>query len=173
MRDLLPGKERAHDIDALGKHGVPLGLLRPGHARYRLVDRLAAAERQPEAAGEHLGQCRRPLRQHRGVIAVSRGGNDADRKTRRLQCSPEPGPGVARLALPLAPGMEVVRRFRFGEAGCLGPLYELQQTARGELLVRRVIADTDHAYSGIAPPRAWLPLASVIGAHRRKGPPTT
>ena len=112
-----------------------------------LVDGLPAAERDPEATGEHLGQRRRGLGDDGGVIAVTRGIDHAEREGRRLQRGPQPGPGEPGVPLPLAPGREVVRAHHGGEAGPLGGPDAGEQLARCELLVRCVIADRRHASS--------------------------
>src|SRR3569623_50508 len=89
------------------------------------------------------------------MVAVARRRNRADRKGSRLQRGAEPGVGKARLSLPSAPGVEVVRAFCRREARALGLLNETEQGLRIELLVRCVIADPRHGmWSRISRPAA-------------------
>src|SRR5690606_17936742 len=54
MRHGLAGPERTDDLDGLEKTRVALALLRPVRADDVLVQRLAAADREPEPVGIHL-----------------------------------------------------------------------------------------------------------------------
>jgi hypothetical protein len=49
--DLVPGEQRADDLDALGQPGVALGLRGPAVARDVLVGGLSRPEADPQAPG--------------------------------------------------------------------------------------------------------------------------
>jgi hypothetical protein len=108
MRDLLTGEERAHDVDALAEPGVALGLGRPRRPGDVLVGGLPGAQRDPQAAREHLGQRRRGLGDDGWVVALARRVDHAEGQAGRRERRPEERPREARLALALAPGREVV-----------------------------------------------------------------
>ena len=118
--DRLACEKCANDGDALGEPRVALGFVGPILTGDRLIDRLAASERDPAPAGIHLAHRRDRLREDRGMVTIPRSRNDPDRKARRLECGAQPRPGEAGLALLLAPGMEVVRRLGAAEARFLG-----------------------------------------------------
>ena len=68
----LAGEQGAHDVDAFAQARVAHRLLGPAIAGDVLVHRFAAAERDPEPPGKHLGERRRGLRDDRRVIALAR-----------------------------------------------------------------------------------------------------
>src|SRR5688500_10787677 len=66
MRDRLALPQGAHDVDALAETRVAFGLRRPRGSSDVLVERFAAADGQPEPAGEHLTEGRGRLGDDRG-----------------------------------------------------------------------------------------------------------
>ena len=88
-----------------------------------LVELLAGAESEPEAARRQQGHGRRFLRDDRRVIADRRRGHIGHEREPlgRLRRRPEHRPRVWRMALRLDPGMEVVRDDREVEPGVFGP----------------------------------------------------
>jgi hypothetical protein len=109
-----------------------------------LVQVLAAAQRDPEAARKQLGQGRGGLRNNGRVIALPRRVDQAKRQRGGLQGRAQPGPGEAALALALAPGVKMIRAHRCAKARRFGKLHVAQQLARPVLLVRGVITHDRH-----------------------------
>ena len=168
--DHLAGEQRAHHVDALPQAGVARALVGPGVAGDVLVRELAGAERHPEPAREHLGQRGRRLGDHRRVVALPGRVDDAERQRGRLHAAPQPGPREAGLALPLAPGGEVVGAHRALEAGRLGLAHRLEQLARRDLLVGGVEPDRGHA--AVVPARRSR-LARRLRPSAARAPPRT
>ena len=162
--DLLAGEQGTHHGDALLEAAGAGGLVRPRCAGDVLVGVLAGAERDPQPAGEHLGERRRGLRDERRVVALPRRVDDSERQRRRGHRRAQPRPREPGLALPRAPRREVVRRHRRVEAGLLGSAHRGEQAARGDLLVRGVPADDGH---GLPP----CPTAGAVN-RRRAGVPS-
>ena len=156
VRDLLAAEERAHDVHALAQARRAVLLRRPALAGDVLVGRLAGAQRDPQAFGEHLAQRRRGLGDDRRVIALPGRVDHPERQRGLGQRGAEEGPGEAGLALPHAPRREVIGRHAGGEAGLLRAPDGAQQLARWDLLVRAVQGDTRHE----APSTRPAPLRS-------------
>jgi hypothetical protein len=144
VADLLAGQQAAHDLDALAQPGVADVLARPHLAGDVLVAGLAGAQGGPEAARVHRAQRGSRLGDDRRVVALTRRVDDAERQARRLQGGAQPGPGEGRLALPLAPGREVVGAHGGGEADLLRQLGGGDELAGMDLLVRGVEAEDRH-----------------------------
>ncbi len=70
MRNGLPVEQGSRDVHAVPQPRITaLGLLGPSCSPViDFVERLAAAERQPEAARKHFADRRRGLRQHRRMM---------------------------------------------------------------------------------------------------------
>src|SRR5690606_38929496 len=150
VADLLAAPQRAHHLGRLAQARVAAVLGRPGLAGDALVERFAAADRQPEAVAVHHGEGRRRLRDHRRVVAAARGVDHAEWQRRGRHRRAQPGPGVAAVALRAAPGVEVVRAHRRAEPGLLGALDQAQQGVGRELFVRGVVADPGHGAQSAA-----------------------
>ena len=95
-RDLLAGEQRPHHVHALAQPRGPHVLRRPALARDVLVGGFAGPERDPQPLGEHLGQRRGRLGDDRGVVALSRRVDDAERQRGRGERGAEERPGEAR-----------------------------------------------------------------------------
>ena len=149
--DLLAGEQPADDVDALAQPLVADLLAGPLGAGDALVGRLTGAQGRPEPPGEHARQGRDPLGHDRGVVALPRGVDDAERQPGRRQGGAEEGPGEPGLPLALRPRREVVRAHRRGEAGPLGVLDVAQEPPRGDLFVGAVEADDRHAVLSTGP----------------------
>jgi hypothetical protein len=108
VADLLAREQSAHHVDALAQPRVALVLGGPPVAGDVLVGGLAAAEGDPQATREHLGQRRGGLRDDRGVIALARRVDDAEGQAPGGQGRAQERPREARFALARAPGREVV-----------------------------------------------------------------
>src|SRR5947209_12104676 len=144
---------QAHDrlqpaVEAL-EHLVGRG---PVEAERRLVERLARAGAEPDAAGEQLLEAHEGLGDDGRVVAVD-DGRDArpDRQPGRLAERAQVDQGVARLSVG-EPGCEVVRAAEAVEAGALGGLRVAQQLGGRELLVRAREPELDLAHAGRLPP---------------------
>ena len=137
-----------------------------------LVDRLAAADRRPEPARD---TSRRGSRSSAPVIAgwyrCPGAVTTPSEKLRGLERGREPAPGVPRVALPHAPGLEVVAAHRGVEARLLGVLHRVEQAAGRELLVRGVESDDRHAHSFRT--SSTLPDPRGCGNPLRRPPPCT
>src|SRR5690606_26449842 len=144
VRDRFTGPQRAHDLDRLEQPRVALALRRPGNPADVLVQRLAAADGQPEALRKHFGKRRGGLREHGRVITPARRADTAEVEVRRAERSAEPRPREAALPLHRCPRMEVVRAHGGVEARLLRAPHVFEERARGVLLVRGVIAVTRH-----------------------------
>ena len=141
----LASEQCAHDVDALAQTGVPHRLRGPTFASDVLVHRFAAAERDPEASGKHLGQRGRCLCDDRGVVTLPGRVDHTEGKRRRLQRCTQPGPGEPGFALPRAPGRKVIRAHRRSETRRLRSLHCVQQRAGVNLLVRGMEPNHWHA----------------------------
>ena len=80
-------------------------LARPSLAGHMLVAGLPAAERRPEAARVHRAKRRDRLGDDRGVVALARGVDDAERQARGLQRSAERDHLVRQAARARAAGL--------------------------------------------------------------------
>jgi hypothetical protein len=76
--DCFPRPERAHDGDRCFQARMPRFPGRPRVAGDRFVERLTAADRQPEAPRVHLGQRGCCLRDDRRMVPLSRRANRAE-----------------------------------------------------------------------------------------------
>ena len=147
VADALAGQQRADHLDALLEPARTGLLVRPGVTGDVLVGRLAAAERDPEPAGEHHPQRRDLLGHDRGVVALAGSADAPERQGRGRERGAQPAPGVPAVALGGRPRREVVRAHGHLEPGRLRLLHVPQQPPRVDLLVRGVESETSHPHS--------------------------
>ena len=136
-------RERLDELHGLPEAREPLALLGPVDPDRDLVHGLARAHAQDHAPGREAAQGGEGLRDHRRVVAERRG-EDArpeDHPRRGLGGRTQPGERVGRVAVGVAPGLEVVARPHGVEAGALGGDGEIQQASRRELLGGRLVAE--------------------------------
>ncbi len=143
----LAAEELANDLDGLFEHLRAHRRLRPVLADDVLVERLARADAQVEAARIHRRERGGGLRQNRRMIAEAwsrHAGAELDGARLRAERA-EPGPDERRLALLRHPGIEVVGGHDGAEANILGLARPAQQVGRMELLEHRGIPNGAHA----------------------------
>ena len=136
--------ERAHDLDRLLEHLEPHVGRRPGVAEDVLVERLAGADAEPEAAVEQDRRRRRGLRDDRRVDAHRRAGHAGGRRACPGACGEraDHGPHERALALLVVPRVEVVGDPQPVEPGLPGRAVACSSSStRGELLAREEVAD--------------------------------
>ena len=109
MRALTALPQQAHDLDRLAQHLEPDVGLRPVRAEDVLVERLAAADAEVEAAAGHDGARGGRLSDDRGVDAQG-GAGDAggDGEVDRLGQRADDGPHEGAVALRVVPRVVVV-----------------------------------------------------------------
>lgn len=130
LRDLLTGEQPANHAHGLLQMPHPLFLGRPRLARDVLVHRLTAAQCGPDPTGEHLRERPQLVREDDRVVTGAGDSQGADGELGPREGRSEPGPGVAGVALPTAPGREVVGAHRHREASLFSVLDVGQQLAR-------------------------------------------
>jgi hypothetical protein len=141
---LFPAEEGPDHVHTFEEPGVPFLLQRPGVSGHVLVQRLARPERGPETTREQVAERGDRLSGHGWVVALPGGGHHPERERRRLHRSAEPGPGMTRFPLTLAPRREVIRAHRGPEPGGLSGPCRLEEVGGRELLVRRMEPDGGH-----------------------------
>ena len=154
VADGLAGEQGPDDLDTLQQAVVAGLLVGPSGPGDVLVERLPAAQGDPEAPGEQLGQGGRGLGDDRRVVALPGRVDAAEREAGGLHGRAQPGPGEAGVSLGPAPGREVVGAHRRLEPGLLGQPDIGQQRARGQLLVGGVVAEDRHG--------PWLPAGRPV-----------
>ena len=167
VADLLAGQQRPDDVDALPQPRVAQLLARPALPGDVLVGRLAAAERDPEPAGEHRAERGDRLGDDRRVVALAGRVDRAERQRRRGQRRAEPREAERRLPLPGAPRREVVGAHRRGEAHLLGVLRGLPAAPWGgpaRASCGTPMTGIRHAYPGMR-----RPATSVESSATRAG----
>ena len=143
MAELRTLPEPAHDLDRLLEHLQPHVGLRPAVAEDVLVERLAAADAEREAALEQDGRRRGRLGDDRGVDPDGR----ARHRGRHVHGRDRAGeradhrPHERALALLVDPGVVVVGDPQAIEAGVLGQPRLVDQLVRTELLAGQEVAD--------------------------------
>ena len=147
VADLLAGQQGPDHVHALAEPSVAELLPRPALAGDVLVGRFAGAESDPEPALVHRFEGGDGLGDDRRVVSLAGSVDHPERQAGRLHRRPQPGPGERRVALPRAPGAEVVGAHRRGETGLLGSAYGLQEDRRMDLLVRGMESDNGHGPS--------------------------
>ncbi len=147
MGHLFAVPESPHHVGTLLESSIAFAFNRPVGAGNPLVQQLAAADSQPEALGVHLPQRRRALGDDCGVVAIARRVDCPEREVGRLERGAEPRPDESRLALPFAPGVEVIGGEGVLEPDLVGEFGVLEGRTRGELFVGDVIAEVGHGRS--------------------------
>ncbi len=144
--DEVAGHQLPDDLDGLAQHVLPGRDAGPALADDVLVEVLAAAEAQGEAAlGEEL-EGRGLLRDDGRVVAHRRAGHvghEVD-PARRVGDGAEDGPRVRRVALLGEPGGVVVARDEEVEAGVLGAHRGVDELAGAVLLGHQGEAEAGH-----------------------------
>ncbi len=142
--DFLAHEQPPDDLHALLEPLSPPLLGQPAVHRDVLVGRLTTAQGGPDAAGEHLSERPDLLRHHGGVIALAGRAHASQLEARHRQGRPQPGPGVPRVPLSGAPGVEMVRAHGHVEADPLGVLDVDEQASGIDLLMGGVKPDARH-----------------------------
>ena len=141
--DDVAGEQLVDDLDRLEHHRAADADLRPVAADDVLVERLARAEPEPEAAREHGPERRGRVGDDRRVVAEARAGHagpEGEAGPRAERAHERPGEGA--LALLRRPRVEVLADHEPGlEAGVLGRRAPVEQVGRMELLEHRGVAD--------------------------------
>lgn len=134
--DALAGPERPNDPHGLAEPREALGELGERHADRLLVERLARADAEGEAAGVHGAERRERLRDDRGVVAEGGGehGGAERHAGGALERHAEPRDRVGAVAALVPRRLQVVADEEGVEAGLLGQLREAQEIGGAELL---------------------------------------
>ena len=138
------GRERLDELDRLAEPGESLGLLGPVDAHRDLVHRLARPDAQDHAPGGKAAEGRERLGHDRRVVAERRreDGGPEGHPARRDRGRAQPHERVGRVAVGVAPGLEVVARPDRVEARRLGGDREVEEASRRELLRGRLVAES-------------------------------
>src|SRR5437016_5076835 len=139
---LASAEEKAKHLDGLFEH---LGACRerwPSATHDMLVQVLAGADTEKEAAVEHDGRRRCGLRDDRGMCSDKRAGHArADGELRRRGDPADHRPDERALSLPVDPRVEVVGELYVREPGLLGALRGADDLERAVLLAGDPKAD--------------------------------
>ena len=142
----LAGEQGADHVDALAQARVALSLGGPALAGDVLVGRLAAAQRHPQAAREHLAQGGSGLSDDRRVVALAGRVDDSERQA----AWPRSAAPRKDQAKPDSPWRSLHGEKWSDDIAAAKPASSawrtaLEQLARRDLLVRAVKADSGHA----------------------------
>jgi hypothetical protein len=132
VQDELAGPERAHDRDGFLEHLEPHGRRRPAVGEDVLVQVLAGADPEEEAAVEHQRRRGRSLGHDRRVDANGRAGHARAecQLVRHLRDSADDRPDERAVSLRRGPRVVVVGDQREAKAGLLGEPRVLDHLAR-------------------------------------------
>ena len=132
----LVGPEKADQLDRLAEASKTLAVVRPLHAERALVEVLAGADPEDHPSWKEHPQGAKGLRDYRRVVAKCR---RYDRRAERdarsaLARGCEPRQRERRMAVGVAPRLEMVAHENRIESIGFGRDCEIQQLARSELL---------------------------------------
>src|SRR4029077_13589202 len=152
-RHALLGPKHLDELDSFAHAREPFFVFGPCNAEGALIEVLAGADAKDHAAGIERAQRPEGLRDDRRM--VSKGG----RGHRRAEQNPlgalagrrEPCEGEWRVAVRVAPRLEVIAYENAVEAAAFSFDRELEQRARSELLGPRLVSKPEHGYLNSAP----------------------
>ena len=173
----LAGEEPVDDLDRLEQHRAADADLRPLATDHVLVERLAGAKAEPEAARVHGPHRGRRVRDHGRVVAEAGAGHGGpEPQARALPERAHERPGEGRLPLLRRPRLDVLGNHEAGrEARPFRRGTPLEQVPGMELLQHRRVADLRHGF-GVLLPTGRRPRGRAVRRHhcptirRGKGP---
>src|SRR5205814_10301783 len=145
--DPVLGPQFVDQIDRLAQPVTSLLGARPfDAARRHLVQRLAGADTEHDAAGTHRAEGPERLGHDRGVIAKGRGEDAGADHSPSRACPKRAEPDERRRRVPVGmlPRLEMVADEDRVEADLLGEAREIEQLLRGELLGRGLVSEFQH-----------------------------